>query len=356
MIDVLAALARRAGRTTLTQAVRVIEQVARLDKANGDARRIGVDSPVHEEPLHFVASERMMIPTGDLAAIQQSDGSQPVVVANVLGLVGATPALPATYSELQLQRRRLRDRSMSDFYNLFDHRALSFFYRASAKHKWTLAIEQPVGAADTDPITNVLLAVAGLPDPALRRRLAFDDTLLAPLAGEAADTRRSARSVEAMLRKITGLPLRVIEAEPRWAAIVVEEQTRIGRPGIARFAQLGGEDLAGPDDPPAAAMIGEAVLDAQHHYVVEVAPLSYSKLLSIATDGKALTEFADACRFAAGIVNKPLLRLGIAAADVRPMILGSAAAPACLGRTSWLGMPPTQEGLLTDCTIVITTH
>ena len=340
-------LRRRASATSLPQAARMIEQAARGRRRSGHDG-VGSDMPAAEEPLHFVASDRMLLPTGDVAEVDAGDSGAVRVTANVLGLAGATPALPPYYSEIQLQRRRARDRSFAGFLNVFDHRALSFFYRIFRKYNWLLGFER-AEAGTHDPVTNVLLAFAGLPTAAMRARLPIADSALVPLAAQLGDIRRSAATLEAVLRHVTGLSLRVIEAEATWMAVPAEEQTRIGSPAFGQFARLGGGDAGALD----AAMVGAAVLDVQHHYAVEIGPLAYAELLEFCGDGETLRTVREMCHLVAGIEHRPVVRLRIAKSEIPPLRLGAPATPAFLGRTSWLGDLGDSDEIVADCSIPI---
>lgn len=339
-------LRRRAAATSLPQAARMIEQAA---GPNGrPTHGVGGDTPAAEEPLHFIASDRMLMPTGDVADVDADEDGTVRVTANVLGLAGATPALPPYYSEIQLQRRRMRDRSLAGFLNVFDHRALSFFYRIFRKYNWLLGFER-TQAGTHDPVTDALLAFAGLPTAAMRARLPVSDSALVPLAAQLGDVRRSAASLEAALRHVTGLRLRVIQAEATWMAVPADEQTRLGSPAFARFARLGGGDMGTLDS----AMIGAAVLDIQHHFAIEIGPLSYAELLEFCGDGPTLRTVREMCHLVAGIEHRPVVRLRIAKAEVPPMQLGAPATPAVLGRTSWLGDLGSSDEIVADCSIPI---
>ena len=318
---------------------------------------IGEDVPLAQEALHLAASDRMVMPVGDVADIRsaEADPASPgpradrvTILANVMGLIGATPVLPSYYSEVQLQRRRLRDQSMADFYNIFDHRALSFLYRIARKYSWLIAHER-LGDDHADPISNALLAYAGLPTGAMRDRLAFPDVALTPLAGHLGDGRRSAVALTAVLGHVTGLALRVREAVPTWLALPAGEQTRIGGPGRSCSARLG-ERLGGGGSADAA-MVGANFLDVQHHYEIEVGPLDRAAFLAFVTGDEMLGRIRDACRLMTGVEHRPRLRLLLARDEAAPLQLG--AASACLSRTSWLGSLDGREPVLADCTIPI---
>lgn len=328
---------------TLAQAARLAELAA---KRFGRGGEVGRDTYAGDEPIHFVASDRMALPIGDIASADTDDG-RVRITANVMGMAGATPALPPAYSELQLQRRRLRDFSFARFLNLFDHRALSFFYRITRKYRWPLQAERAEANGD-DPIGRAALALAGFGVDGAHRRLHVADAALVPLVAHLADARRSAASVETVLRAVIGLPLRIVQAQPVWMAVPASEQTRLGSVA-GQFAQLGGSTAGAVDG----AMIGNAVLDVQHHYVVEIGPVSYAQLqrFCAGTDMRRLV--AEICVLAAGMEHRPSIRLLIEPGEIPPLRLGDETMPALLGRTGWLGAPRDGRSPVTDCTIPI---
>jgi type VI secretion system protein ImpH len=365
-VTILDRMRRRLGALELVQVARIGEQLAR----RRDLARLGGDMKLADEPLHLIASDRMALPVGDVAEIDLGDRDPrqiaplkpgqrrpPRVTTNVLGLIGPTPALPAFYSEVQLQRRRLRDRAMAAFVNIFDHRALSFFWRAFAKYNWAVNLERaggrvaPAGEGLTDPISGSLLAFSGFATASMRDRLAFDDAALVRLAHHFADTRRSAAGLALVLRRLTGLDVTVVEAEPVWMALPLEEQTRLGGPGLARFARLGGTDPVSGLGAGDAAMVGAAVLDIQHHFLLSIGPLDWPDFVDFCGTSGARRAIGEICRLYAGLEYQPLLRLTIPGPAVRPIRLGDPAVPAWLGRTCWLG--EVGPALRSDCQLAM---
>ncbi|MEE4452446.1 type VI secretion system baseplate subunit TssG [Novosphingobium resinovorum] len=354
----------RLRRSTFVQAVRTVQGWARR---GGNAAELGRDDLPSAEPVRFAASDRMFAPANDVAGAEDDSGKgqnggagrgRVRILANVLGLAGATPALPPPYSELQLQRRRARDFAFGHFLAIFDHRALSFFWRIAEKYSWPLMAER-AGRGDSDPVQKMLVTLAGIGYDGARDRLDMRDNALVTLVAHLSDTRRSAASVEAVLQVMTGLPLRVVEAVPTWMAVPASEQTRIGGFG-AQFVQLGQ-----PEDSPGtrsgvggsasigAAMIGAAVLDAQHHYVVEIGPLKYHELQDFCCRREARREVTQLCALAAGIEQRPSMRLLIETQDIPELRLGDSESPAMLGWTTWMGTPERSGGVANDCLIPI---
>lgn len=342
MTDLAARLRRHLPQLPLAQAVRLVEMAARQA---GRGASVGDDLRSGDEPARLMASDRMAAPLGEVVAIDiVADQAQ--VEATVLGLAGTSAALPPFYSEIQLQRRRLRDRAMADFLNIFDHRALSFFWRASAKYSWPLAAERGAG---NDAVTRALLALAGLATPGARDRLSTDDRTLVPLTHHLSGQRRSAGSLALVLRHQLGLDVRVIEAEPTWMALPLAEQSHLGQQGLAN-ARLGGIDATGMGAVDAA-MLGGAVLDVQHHFVIAIGPLSHAELLRFCRSGGIRQRLAELCRLHSGLAYRPMLRLTIAGGSIPPLALGDPDRPALLGRTTWLGSAG--DALRDDCTMAL---
>ncbi|MFC0206666.1 type VI secretion system baseplate subunit TssG [Novosphingobium soli] len=342
------ALLDRLRRSTFVQAARTIQARAR---AGGSRAELGRDDLPAAEPVRFGASDRLHAPANDVANAELTDQGQVRVLANVMGLAGSTPALPPPYSELQLQRRRARDFAFGHFLSIFDHRALSFFWRIAEKYSWPLMAERAV-RGDGDPVQAMLVTLAGIGYEGARDRLDVQDRSLVTLVAHLADARRSAASVEAVLQVMTGLPLRLVQATPTWMAVPPSEQTRIG--GIAaQFAQLGQPGDTAETGTGAAAMIGAAVLDAQHHYVVEIGPLAYHELQAFCLRREGRREVTQLCALAAGIEQRPSIRLLIATRDIPPLRLGDAQAPAMLGWTTWMGIPERSGGVANDCLIPV---
>lgn len=340
----LASLARMLANATFAQAARVVE----LAGGRRRERDVGRDSPPNEEAIRFAASDRMGLVVNDLADVVPQDGKMRIS-ANVLGLAGASPALPPPYSELQLQRRRARDPGLANFFNLFDHRALSFFYRITQKYSWPMLAER-AGPDGQDPVRDVLLSVSGLGVAGLRQRLDVPDGALVTLTGHLSDARRSAQSVATVLRALTGLELRIVEAVPVWMPVPASEQTRIGN-GSARFAQLGMTEEGMEIGAGGAAMIGAAVLDVQHHFLIDIGPLDYSALRQFVRDPGARRIISQLCVLTVGLEQRPSLRLSVSAHAIPPMRLSDPETPALLGWTSWLGRPDTLDGIARDCVI-----
>ena len=89
-----------------------------------------------------------------------------------MGLLGVTGALPLAYSEQFAQRETAgRDGAARAFLDIFQHRAVTLFHEAWRKHRLPLQFE----ADRRERYLPLVMSLAGLGEPALRRRLHGDE-------------------------------------------------------------------------------------------------------------------------------------------------------------------------------------
>ncbi len=82
--------------------------------------------------------------------------------------------LPYTYSELILERIRAKDHALAAFFDIFNHRAISLFYRAWQKSRFPVTYS----AGPRDLFTRYLLDLIGLGTDGLRDRQEIEDEAL----------------------------------------------------------------------------------------------------------------------------------------------------------------------------------
>jgi type VI secretion system protein ImpH len=165
--------------------------------------------------------------------------------------------------------------------------------------------------------------------------------VFAPLAGQIGGIRRSAAAIATTLSRASGTPVRIREMQPTWMSVPASEQTRLGAPlGRGHAGALGDT-----------AVVGAAVLDVQHHFDVELGPLSYSEFLRFCSPGDQRRQLGELTALAAGLPYRARARLIIAPGDLPPLRLGVAGAPALLGQTTWLGPQFRGDAPLSDCTV-----
>jgi type VI secretion system protein ImpH len=229
------------------------------------------------------------------------DEPRPVeMVVAFMGLTGPQGVLPHHYTAMLISRARRRDFALRDFFDLFDHRAISLFYRAWEKYRFPIGYERAQLAATqqrlpspaageeqqpTSPLplagegpgvrgrdaredlfTQCLFSLVGLGTPGLRRRNLFDDDVFLYYAGLFAHYPRCAQSLEIMLADFFALPTVVRQFQGQWLRLGPDDLSALPstRMPAGLNTQLGTN-----------VVIGERVWNIESKFRIRLGPLNY---------------------------------------------------------------------------------
>lgn len=335
---------------------RFFQAVRLLHLLHPDRRPIGVDALPGDEVVRFVARISLEFPASEIHELTFSEGSStepPRMTTTFLGLAGASGVLPRHYTELILERRKLRDYTLADFFDLFNHRLTSLFYRAWEKYRTWFGFERAEAAAERrrldgpeayrsfvlnerpqlDRFSQCLLDLIGVGEPALRYakqstvelrpRRAVTDDALRYYSGLLAQRHRSAVGLEQMLQDYFGVPVEVIQFTGQWLTLSPELQSC--------FAPLGGNMQLGYD-----VIVGERVWDAQSKFRIRIGPLTYKEFRLFLPDGEAFKPLTHMARLYAGKQFDFDVQLILKRDEIPQVQLGSSGeSEARLGRTCW---------------------
>lgn len=180
------------------QAVRLLERSAAFvkndEKSNKKEKHhfsfnkqpVGIFVPPNTETIRFSANHALNFSSSEIHTIAKSaiDNKKNKwdLSVNFMGLTGAQGVLPYHYTEMILKRHKLKDESLSHFFNLFNHRIISLFYQASNKYKLPIEYERkklnPPKTKKRDDHSQVLLSLIGLGTNNLNNRLYIRDESL----------------------------------------------------------------------------------------------------------------------------------------------------------------------------------
>ena len=271
------------------QAVRLLEKMA------PERRPVGHGAPPRTEVARFRAYLAMIFPASSIYEINQPTSTVPAPVLTVtfMGLTGPSGVLPRHYSEMVMRARDARGPEryvIRDWFDLFNHRLISLFYRAWTKYRFWLPYERGEYARpDPDLFTESLFSLVGLGNRPLRNRLRVavrvgeegpsrervlarvEDLALLFYAGFFAHRPRCAVSLERLLEDYFGIPVRVVQFQGQWLQLDPESQSRLGTgPGNA---ELGINVVA-----------GARVWDIRSKVRIRLGPLTYGRFESFIPD------------------------------------------------------------------------
>jgi len=320
------------------QAVRLAEGMARAAGAEA-CRPVGHDGSPQQEAVRFRALPSLSFPAGSLHEVRlpKREGTPrealafPLeLVATFLGLFGPQGALPEHYTALIVRRIRLKDYALRDFLDLFNHRAISLFYRAWEKYRFHIGYERAQLAGDQreDLFTQTLFCLVGLGTGALRRRSQFDDDVWLFYAGLFAHHPRNAVSLQAMLADFFRLPAEVRQFHGQWLRLADDDLSALPSPKCPAGlnCQLGTN-----------LVIGERVWNIESKFRVRLGPLSYGEFRRFMPSADRLRTLSHLVRGYVGPQFDFDVQLVLKAPEVPWCRLGGDGTdPARLGWNTWI--------------------
>lgn len=287
------------------------QAVRLLEKLLPDRKPLGRDFAPRQEVARLRCHSSLQFPASELNDVRFDEDRPPQVFVRFFGMTGLLGALPQHYTEIILERQNRKDTTLRDFLDLFNHRLLSLFYRAWEKYRFWIQGERTIHREAEargiggevyrsfviherprlDPVSDCVLSLAGLGQPALRYRLGnrheltprleISDETLRYYSGLLAQRHRSAMGLEHLLEDYFRRRVRIQQMCGQWLVLDEPDRTRLS-PG--QNTQLGVSTVA-----------GWRVWDAQGKFRVRIGPVGYAQfcdLLPIGSANRPLTQLA----------------------------------------------------------------
>jgi type VI secretion system protein ImpH len=233
-----------------------------LEQFRVGRRRVGFFHEPTREVVRFGAHSTLAFPA---SAIQALDPESPEwkMLVNFIGLTGPLGVLPRLYTVAVQERARLKDNTLRDFLDIFNHRITSLFYRAWTKYR--LPIRYPLGM--DDQMSAAFLSFSGLATPGLRKRkdMEIEDETFVWFSGLFGLQARSAVALEQILQDYFRVPADVVQFVGAWCPLVGDSTC----------------DLSEDEDPSeqlgCGAVVGDEVFDHQAKVRVRLGPLTIAQ-------------------------------------------------------------------------------
>ena len=313
------------------QAVRLFERVFPHRKP------VGGKAIPSDEVMRFGAHASVVFPASAIQRIDWSTYGPPAVVVNFMGLTGPQGVLPLVYSHMIIERIRAKDPGMAAFFDIFNHRMISLFYRAWEKYRFAIAYERR-DPEQRDPVTHVLLHLIGIGTEGLQTRQAVPDEALLFYTGLLSLHPRSASALKNILWDYFDVPVEIEQFVGAWYRLDTSTQCEFARDSTSEQAGIG-------------VIVGDEIWDQQSGVRIRLGPLTLKRYLDFLPNGtayqplKALARFfgGDGLDFEVQLVLKrdevPPAELGVASGSDEPDAgsgdLEAEKVPAQLGWSTW---------------------
>ena len=304
------------------------QAVRLLNKLLKDRTPIGRFSDPASETVRFGAAPELGFPSSQIASLKWSEGEQPRMDVNFMGLTGPQGILPLYYSALLRERLRARDSAMRVFFDIFNHRAISLFYRAWEKHRFAVAYERN----EKDALSPHLMDLLGLGTAGLSSRQAVADEALLFRCGLFMEHARSAAALRALLIDYFDVPAEIEQFVGRWYPIDRDTQCCFSDTG-ADSERLG-----------FGTVVGDEIWDQQSAVRIRLGPLTLEQYKQFLPDGLAHKPLVALVRFFAGNEMAFEVQLVLKKEETPPCALGAEGPGATkLGWMTWARTEPLEH-------------
>ena len=352
-------LLEQPSRFEFSQAVRLLEMLA-INEHSWDMdvadEAVGFDRPASTEAVRFRVHQSLAFPGSEIVKLESQtnrfnnqEKKQYSLTVALMGLTGATGVLPYHYTELILQRIKLKDDAFRVFLDHFNHRTLSLFYRASQKYRFPIAYERNfnvahkssisqrgIGASkrfpDADLFTDALRSISGLGMTQIQDRIQYlDDNILKYTAYWGHGT-RNASNLKRMLTDYFQFPVIIEQFSGQWQEIIPDMLTKLptAREPLGQNASLGLNS-----------MLGHRCWTAQSKFKIRLTPLTYEQYQSLQPGSDKLNALKEMVGLYVGLELDYDIELQIPANELPPAKLSQS--PTMGTQLGWNGYLPGKQ-------------
>jgi type VI secretion system protein ImpH len=242
-------------RFTFFQAVRMVEfaAIAAHKAGSSVSAPLLLPAPPLQEFLRFKTRQQLSFTPADVTRVtygdQRRDPGKPSdnnldnhMLSDVsglkqwqmtiafMGLTGAQGVLPYPMTETLLREIKNKNTGLYDFFEIFNHRAITMMYKAWAKYQRPISFESHKIRATrgNDSITHGLLSLMGLGLPSLQFRQPYSDESLIPLSGFLARGTCTASGLASMIAARFGLMAEIKQFTGTYSELTPDIMTRLG--------------------------------------------------------------------------------------------------------------------------------
>jgi type VI secretion system protein ImpH len=302
---------------------RFFQAVRLLERLYPDRKPVGLFVSPSSEVVQFSSVPSLSFPASEIQAYEPAGKGQGKLFVNFMGLSAAVGVLPHAYTEFLLERVRAKDRGPGDFFDLFNHRIISLFYRAWQKYRFYIAYER-TGASD-DVISARMLDLVGLGTSALTRRMQIEDDACLFYAGLLSARRPTAQGLKQLIEDYFDVPVEVEQFTGTWRRLPMQNRSFLRETG-AFCEQLG-----------MGTIVGDEAFDQHGAVTLRLGPLSFERYCEFLPGARAYNELRAWLRIYANREFDFIIRLVLEREDVPRMQLGEPGPSSSrLGLVSWV--------------------
>lgn len=324
------------------QTVRLLERSCFYETSRGsDSKKrapVARFVPPETETIRFHNNQKLEFFSSEIALVnseKEQKKNQPDkqwhVLVNLLGLTGASGVLPYHYTEMILQRLKIKDKSLLMFIDLFNHRTISLFYQASVKYRLPIEYERKKltekSAQEKDSHTKALLSLIGLGTKHLGDRLYTDDESLLFYSGLLNQNIKTSTGLKQILQRHFSIPVQIKEFVGQWQPLIDDVRTRLTSKTLPK-----GQNACLSRS----AILGRKGWYAQGKIRIILGPLNKQQLHRFAPGTQALKALNEIVQIYAGMECNYDFVIRVKRADIPTKVALNKESPPIVGWNTWL--------------------
>lgn len=311
--------------------VRFFQAVRLMERIYPERKPVGLFVSPASEVVQFSSVPTLSFPASEIQDLQTpKEGGQQKMMVNFMGLSCAVGVLPYAYTEFLLERIRAKDRTPGEFFDLFNHRLISLFYRGWQKYRFYIAYER-TGAND-DVISGVLLDLIGLGTDSLKRRMEIADDACLYYVGLLSQRRPTAQGLKQLIEDYFDVPVAIEQFTGTWRRLPPTNLTFLRDAGA--FSERLGMGT----------VVGDEVWEQHGAVTLRLGPLSFERYREFLPGGRAHKELRAWLRIYANREFDFVIQLVLERKEVPSMKMGEDGPGASrLGLVSWVKNRPLER-------------
>jgi type VI secretion system protein ImpH len=301
-------------------------QTARqVECAFSDKPRLGYATRSADEPIQFCQEPSLSFAPSTLQRFEQNTKtSKPRLMVNFLGLLGPQGPMPLHVTDYVHDRELNHgDHTLARFFDIFNHRMISLFYRAWACNRQTLSYDRP----DEDRFSAYIGSLIGIGLDSLSHRDNVPDRAKLHFSGYLACQTRHAEGLRAILESYFGIRTSIEEFIGQWIQIPEEYQCRLGESPDTAMVGVN-------------VVVGSQVWDCRQKFRIILGPMSLKDYERMLPGKESFAALKDWVRNYVGDELSWEVQLILKAAEVPVVRLGESGR---LGWTTWLQSYPWEK-------------
>lgn len=308
------------------EAVRLLYLIQKFDQQPLDPITTSFIKYKTNLTLNFPASEIQV-----LKKIENDNGGETApkelteLTVNFMGLIGPLGVLPRHYTDfLLVHKARYKDTTAHQFFDLFNHRAISLFVKAWEKYRFYIGYERN----QTRNTMRYLLDLVGMGTTGLQERLINNesgimDEMLVYYSGLNAQRPHSAVALTTILQDYFKIKVEILQFQGRWLRLESDQYTRLGSKGV--FNKLGDSTV-----------IGKLVWNQQTKFRICIGPMNKQLFDSFLPVGNAFIALKEFVNWYKSLEQDFDIQLVLRKEEVSGCCLGDTGSTR-LGWSTWLG-------------------